>query len=142
MLGVLFDVNSGLSRTASGRGAVRFWLDIWFGLLAALITFYVSLAIMDGQLHPLLFGGSATGFWLEHVSVGKFVSMVTRRICSFWCRSRRCLITAMEGAWMAFWSEFGALKHRITCFIAVKKDENGKSNEKTRKKYTFFQKKS
>ena len=44
------------------------------GLLAAPITFGAALVWMDGQLHPLLFGGVAIGLLLEHWAVGKRLS--------------------------------------------------------------------
>ncbi len=71
-LGFLFDVFTGLGRT--GSRCQRFWLDSFFGILAALITFFGSLAIMDGVLHPLLFAGILVGFLAEHASVGWLVS--------------------------------------------------------------------
>lgn len=74
LLGVLFDVCCALSLGCGRRRWLRFAVDAAFGVPAALLTFYGALAIMDGRLHPLLFGGLAAGFWLQHRTVGRWVS--------------------------------------------------------------------
>lgn len=142
LLGFLFDVNSGLSRATPGGRAARFLRDTFFGLLAALITFYVSLAIMDGRLHPLLFCGSAVGFWLEHSSVGRWVSRWTCRFCCAWHRCSRRVLDAAEGLVTASFRWFCGIFHRKNHPEILFEEENGINSEKSRKKFPFFQKKS
>lgn len=78
LVGLLFDINSGIIRTkVRMTGAVL--LDSVFGVLAAGITFFGALVIMDGQLHPLLFCGILSGFLLEHYTVGKAVAFCLAR---------------------------------------------------------------
>lgn len=74
LLGVLFDICCALSRGCGRRRWLRFAVDAAFGIPAALLTFYGALAMMDGRLHPLLFGGLAVGFWLQHRTVGWWFS--------------------------------------------------------------------
>ena len=54
------------------------WTDVLFGPLAAIITFFGALVIMDGQLHPLLFLGIAFGMLVEHVTIGSFIAFLLR----------------------------------------------------------------
>ena len=142
LLGLTFDVNSGLSRAAPGRRVARLLRDMLFGLWAALLTFFVSLAIMDGRLHPLLFCGSALGFWLEHISVGRWVSRLVCRMCCAWRRISRWLLHTAEGLVVGFFSKIGSLFHWKKHPKAQVGEQNGENLEKTRKKFTFFQKNS
>ena len=56
------------------------WTDVLFGPLAAIITFFGALVIMDGQLHPLLFLGIALGMLAEHVTIGTLISFLLRYV--------------------------------------------------------------
>lgn len=69
---MLLDFVSGLERNRSR--VYRFWLDVAFGPLAAVLLFLGSLVIMDGQLHPLLLLGALLGLVLEHLTVGVYLS--------------------------------------------------------------------
>ena len=71
LLGMLFDVFGALSRACGRRRIRRFLVDAAFGIPAALMTFYGALAIMDGRMHPLLFGGMLVGFCLQHLTIGR-----------------------------------------------------------------------
>ncbi len=137
-LGLLFDVLGGLLRAKPPAKWMRFIADTLFGLVAGLVTFYASLAIMDGQLHPLLFVGSGIGFAAAHLSVGMLLAKGL-------CRARR--------SWMRMWAVLGTLCVRFLgavydriCRLKGKKgstsEENAKKHEKNRKKPAFFQKKS
>lgn len=70
--GVLLDLLSGFGRRASPIRRIS--LDVLFGVLAALMTFFGALVIMDGQLHPILFMGCALGMILEHVILGMWLA--------------------------------------------------------------------
>ncbi len=142
LLGLLFDVNSGLSRATPGRRAARFLRDTLFGLLAALVTFFVSLAIMDGRLHPLLFCGSALGFWLEHISVGRWVARLTCRVRYGWRRISRWLLATTESLVVGFFRKISDFFHREKRLKLSSKEKNTENIEKTRKKFTFFRKNS
>ena len=83
LVGLVFDITSGLCRVIRRRWVV-FLLDALFGVQAALITFFGALAIMDGQLHPLLFIGILCGAVISYLLLGRFLSrlvcMTGRRI--------------------------------------------------------------
>ena len=51
----------------------QFILDVAFGGVTALLVFFGSLVILDGQLHPLLIFGSTAGLAVEHLSVGLWI---------------------------------------------------------------------
>ena len=77
--GVLFDIVTGIGRSFS-----QSWRVIWdalLGPLTAIITFCGALIIMDGQLHPLLLGGSVIGMLLEHLTIGRWLSALVVVIC-------------------------------------------------------------
>lgn len=74
------------------------WTDVAFGPFAAVVTFFGALAIMDGQLHPLLLFGVFLGMLIEHVSLGILLHKIvlkTRKRCDKMCRfliqSSECL---------------------------------------------------
>lgn len=82
----------------SGKRSVYFWIDVAFGPFAAVVTFFGALAIMDGQLHPLLLFGVFLGMLIEHVSLGILLHKIvlkTRKRCDKMCRfliqSSECL---------------------------------------------------
>lgn len=65
----------------TGRKRRRWlWTDVLFGPLAAIITFFGALVIMDGQLHPLLFFGVALGMVAEHVTLGLLMARLLRNV--------------------------------------------------------------
>ena len=73
-MGMLLDIFSGLGRNRTRT--YRFWLDVMFGPLAAILLCLGSLVIMDGQLHPLLIFGAFVGLLLEHLTIGRYLSLV------------------------------------------------------------------
>lgn len=81
VIGILLDASSGLGRNQTKT--YRFWLDVIFGPLAAVVMFLGSLVIMDGQLHPVLFCGAFVGLLLEHLLFGRYLaeSVVILRKC-------------------------------------------------------------
>ena len=82
MIGCTFDAVSGWFRGRIYRRPL-FWADVWLGVLAALVTFFGSLVIMDGLLHPMLFVGVFIGFLLEHYTIGKVIAFMMRWIHRF-----------------------------------------------------------
>ena len=74
--GLLLDVLTGFARIPKHHRWL--WTDVLFGPLAALITFFGALVIMDGQLHPLLLFGTFSGMLLEHISVGRCICRFVR----------------------------------------------------------------
>ena len=73
IIGVLFEVTNGLGRIHRNRWRTMA-LDLVFSVLASVITFFASLVIMDGQLHPVLFTGIFIGAFMLHFSVGKYIA--------------------------------------------------------------------
>ena len=62
----------------------QFILDVALGGVTALLVFFGSLVILDGQLHPLLLFGSTAGMVVEHLVVGLWIRkwlMRMRRVC-------------------------------------------------------------
>lgn len=133
LVGLAFDITTGFCRVTRRRWAI-FLLDALFGVQAALITFFGALAIMDGQLHPLLFAGALVGFVIEHGSVGVCIS---RGVC--WC----CRFLGRVGGALT------AAETRIMgCFVQFSEKQRqqmrnkAKKGKKIRKKSNFFWKKS
>lgn len=133
LIGAVFDFTTGLER-GIGLRWLAWLLDGLFGILAALITFFGSLAIMDGCLHPLLFGGILCGFLAEHAAVGRQMS---RFVCSTVRLCRRGA-SAFER-----WGEGGILRFCRLCgknaAFCKKKTETA---PKSGKKFCFFSKKA
>ena len=78
-LGVLYDLFGVVRLWRSRRRRSLFLTDALFGVLAALVTFFTALAIMDGRMHPLLFFGSAFGFTVQHLTLGRVASRALYR---------------------------------------------------------------
>ena len=126
LLGVLFDLITGLMRNKSK--AFRSCADILFGPFAAIISFLAALVIMDGQMHPLLFAGCFVGGFIEHISVGVWIS----KAVSF-------LSICVQRALGVFFSRIKKLCHLF--FIAIKNRKKGeKKQENAKKTHHFFKK--
>lgn len=76
--GMLLDILTGLVYINKRRRWL--WTDILFGPLAAVVTFFGSLVIMDGQLHPLLLFAVFAGILTEHQIVGVYICRLVRWI--------------------------------------------------------------
>ncbi len=134
LFGLVFDVLEGLQPFLRGHRVLRFLADSLLGLLAALVTFFVALATMDGVLHPLLFGGILLGAVTEHLSIGRRVAALTRRAGYRMGRIRSVLLYGRN-----------TLGRRLSAFFLLKKtvaEKNAAFAEKNRKKSPFFQKKA
>lgn len=133
LIGAVFDLTTGLER-GIGRRWLVWLLDGLFGVTAALITFFGALAIMDGRLHPLLFGGILCGFLAEHTAVGRYMS---RLVCGTVRLCRRGVLAFErwgENGILRFCSLFG----KFAVFWKKKPDSAPKSG----KKFCFFSKKA
>lgn len=78
-IGVMFSVINGLER----KRVFCFQqvaADILFFIVSALITFFASLIIMDGHLHPILFGGLMIGFSFVHFLCGRHIAWFIRTV--------------------------------------------------------------
>jgi|GEM_PF-2809081 len=82
LLGATYDLFFAVGRVRRSARSAVFVKDILFCLLSAVFTFYFSLMITDGQLHPLLFLGIALGMVAERGSVGRLL-----RLLRFWLSS-------------------------------------------------------
>ena len=138
-LGVLYDL-FGVFRLSRRRSRHSVFLaDALFGAAAALVTFYTSLGIMDGRLHPLLFFGCAVGFGVQHFTVGRIGSRVL-------CTAVRALAAAAGrlGGWL-LWPLKAAAAAAQRRIAAARHDKRAKTEahpEKKRKNFPFFQKKA
>lgn len=71
-MGVGFDITNGVGR--SYTNARRFISDVLFCCFAAVVTFFTSLVLNHGHLHPVLILGIFAGVLIEHKVIGRFVS--------------------------------------------------------------------
>ncbi len=131
-LGFVFSLCNTVSKSRRHR-RLMFICDALFFVIASLITFFFSLAIMDGQLHPLLFGGCLVGFVLQHITIGRYLSRWLYRFGRWFHRALTCVL-----AWVTLPVRllFSGIR-RVLFTVFTKKEKNAK---KTRKKSAFFQK--
>lgn len=80
LLGTTYDWVSVWGQLHRSSRATVFCMDSLFGLLAALVTFFFSLATMDGRLHPLLFAGSALGVVVQRCGISRLHRRVLYRL--------------------------------------------------------------
>lgn len=135
VLGVLFEVFNALARFYRGRRRLVFLLDAIYFAVASLVTFYFSLAVMDGRLHPLLFCGCALGLLIQHIAIGRFV-------CECFYRGLRLLRTVVATVNKVSYTMLSRLKRGVVRCFAPFFARKTKNKQKSRKKSTFFQKKS
>lgn len=104
LLGTVYDWISVWGQLRRLSRAAVFCLDALFGLLAALVTFFFSLATMDGRLHPLLFAGSLLGAAVQRCGISRIhrrvlyrIGLLFRRVIGY------CLLPfLLLKAWIAF----------------------------------------
>ena len=77
LIGVIFSAINGMERKRVSCFRL-FIADVLFFILSALITFFASLVIMDGHLHPILFGGLVIGFSFVHFLCGRHIAWFIR----------------------------------------------------------------
>ena len=136
ILGFVYDV---FRLPGERRRGWRFVLDMLFGVVAALITFYAALAMMDGRLHPLLFAGCGVGFWAQHNSVGRLHRRMLRRLAAGW--RRFFLWWSAVGVALKKQMEkriFEPFKRAVTALKTRKKPKSEIQTKKTQKKMAFF----
>lgn len=133
-LGMLYDVCFTASSACRSR-VTAFVLDALFGVLAALVTFFAALAMMDGRLHPLLFVGCGIGFLVQHSSIGRPCTRLLRR-GGAWLRRRRLAIG------QAVHRLGGAVSRRFSKPAKAEKPAAAAKNGENEKKVHFFSKNS
>lgn len=79
LIGVMFSAINGMERKRVFCFRL-FIADVLFFTLSALITFFASLIIMDGHLHPILFGGLMIGFSFVHFLCGRHIAWFIRTV--------------------------------------------------------------
>lgn len=94
-IGLLFDVISGFWRGKKYRRQL-YAADAILGVVAALITFFGALIIMDGQLHPVLFCGVLLGMLSEHYIVGRWLSFFLWKLRMVGLRFRVTAVLQMK----------------------------------------------
>ena len=130
-LALLFAIHNGILRTVPYKRRLRFAADVWFGLPTALITFYVSLAVMDGRMHPLLFGGSGMGFALTYGVIGHPLSKGVSRVAG-WIRRRSArVMDGTERGMVALYSRISAVTAREFGKIGKRKRSKAEKDEKS-----------
>lgn len=91
-IGVVFDVVNGIGRTYGKTR--RFLFDVLFCCFTAIVTFFTSLILNYGYLHPVLILGIFIGLLVEHRVIGCFVSKFVYRSIQLFARLLRefCVI--------------------------------------------------
>lgn len=117
------------------RCVAVFLSDVVFFVLASVATFFFSLAVMDGRMHPLLFCGILLGMSVQHLVIGRLFSRVLylagRFLYTVFNRLLTWIYIPFRLAFSAISRVFSALWRKI-----------GKNAKKTQKKSRFFQKNS
>ncbi len=139
-LGFVYDVLQ-LPCYCGGGRIRRFVMDVLFGAVAALVTFYVALALMDGRLHPLLFFGSGVGFLAQHSCIGHWLCRGLRRLAAGWRRMKlaRKQAFASAAAKLTAWLSAGR-KRLFCCRKPATAEKVAEKRKKNRKKGDFFTK--
>lgn len=130
-LGFLFDFFNIPSKMRRRRRLAVFLCDTLFFVLAAAVTFFFSLAAMDGRMHPLLFCGSLLGFVVQHLLVGRLFSRVLYLIGRFVYTVLRRFFSLLRTLFLFIFKAF----LRPLLALRAKTEENAK---KSQKKSHFF----
>ena len=134
-LGLLFEAFGVAVRFARRRRAVVFFIDVFYLVFSALATFYFSLAVMDGMMHPLLFGGCLLGFYLEHVTLGRLIGKLLYQII-------RYIRFGFAWVFRLISAPLYRLCDRLYGDFSVFSKKIAKKEPKARKKCIFFRKKT
>lgn len=132
VLGVLFDLLSGILYRKTKL--IRFISDIIFCLFAAMVTFFTSLVISDGLLHPVLFLGTLIGLSVSHFTIGRLLSRFSYQMAHFLHVCMGLFVVKIQH----FYKRIAVCYRRI---IKKGRKESG-SSKKTRKNRRFFEKKT
>ncbi len=134
-LGFVFDCFNVLSKMRRRNRLPVFLGDVAFFVLAALVTFFFSLAVMDGRMHPLLFFGIAIGMIVQHLTIGRLFSRALYLLLRFLYRVFRTVLS-----WITI--PFRLAMTAIFRVFSLLREKIGKSVKKAQKKSRFFQKNS
>ena len=134
-LGLVFDFFNVPSKSSRRHRLMTFLCDVVFFAVAALATFFFSLAVMDGRMHPLLFIGSSLGVILEHLLIGRLISRLLYLCGRFFYR----LIRRLE-EWITLMLRvcLSVISHAVSAL----RSKMQKNIEKTRKKPQISEKNS
>ena len=134
-LGFAFDFFNLPSKMHRRRSVMVFLCDVAFFALSALATFFFSLAVMDGRMHPLLFCGAFLGMIVQHLAIGRLFGralvLVGRFLYGAFDRLLTWIGTPFRLGSSVFSRGFSAARIKI-----------GKNAKKSQKKSRFFQKNS
>ncbi len=98
VIGIVYDSVSVWQRFRRYSHGRVFVSDCVFCLLAALMTFFFSLATMDGRMHPLLFVGMGIGVLAERCGIGRVYRCLLYRFLMLIRLAWRCLLRALRVA--------------------------------------------
>ena len=128
VMGFSFELLSGFGR-CKGRGWL-FLADILYCVISALVSFFSSLVMTDGKLHPVMFAGLLLGGAIEHCTIGKTVSKQTSKFIGFIRCGSICLVAIIR-------------QFLLKTVSIIKIDSKIEKNIKKRRKNPhFFQKKA
>ncbi len=135
VLGILFDFFNIAGKLRRRRWKVVFLCDVIFFLLASVVTFYFSLAQMNGRMHPLLFVGSFAGLIGEHCFFGRYFSKI------IYC-SGRYVYRVLYRFFSLFMMPIRVLFRSWCRLFGFVRRKTLNNSSKMRKNSTFFRKKS
>ena len=134
-LGFVFDCFNVLSKMRRRNRIPVFLGDVVFFVLAAFATFFYSLAVMDGRMHPLLFFGIALGMIVQHLIIGRLFSRALYLLLRFLYRVFQTILS-----WVSI--PFRRATTAIFRVFSLLREKIGKNAKKPQKKSRFFQKNS
>lgn len=134
-LGFLFDFFNIPSKMRRRHRLTVFVCDVLFFVIAAMATFFFSLAVMDGKMHPLLFFGCLLGLILQHLCVGRLFSRMLYR-------GGRFVYSAFSGLFLLLRASLLRVFKAISRPFLALRTKKGKNAHFLQKKSKFFQKNS
>lgn len=117
------------------RRVATFLCDVVFFALASVATFFFSLAVMDGRMHPLLFCGALLGMTVQHLMIGRLFS---RTLYLIGCFLHKAFVRLLMWICIPFRLGFLAISRAFSALWAKMR----KNAKKAQKKSCFFQKNS
>ncbi len=99
-----------------------FFQDVLFCVSAALVTFFVFLAVSDGCVYPYLLAGEGVGFLVFYSSVGRLLRWTCRKSVGKLRRLRRKLQKRLQPIEVAVCARVSHLQTRIVTGIRRRKE--------------------
>ena len=92
LIGGSLDFNHGIALKNTHISHVLV-LDITWGCLSAVMTFFAALVLTDGQLHPVLLLGLLIGALVEHYTIGRALKWM---VCKTRMGARKAILWSVR----------------------------------------------